>query len=189
MIETSYYLLHESPALVSGSSCWNHLQRLFLRSFVSRNILFVRCRLSSPNTQLYCCSADQEIVTMGVHADSPGPNCSRSPLSTFEDGGGTNTMRSSDAKPNQIAFAGRLGANQAFILEPGSSVDISTIKRIPDASPFMSWQEQVDLRGFRQIELWRAGLVEGVGESTWCFECFVEAWLTVEYKAPYSLHT
>lgn len=38
-------------------------------------------------------------------------------------------------------FAGRLGGNQEFILDPKNLDNESALKRIPDASPFISVRE------------------------------------------------
>jgi len=38
-------------------------------------------------------------------------------------------------------FAGRLGGNQEFILDPKNSENVPTLKRVPDASPFISLRE------------------------------------------------
>ena len=67
------------------------------------------------------------------------------------------------ADPASHAFAGRLGGNQEFILDPRNLDNISTLKRIPDASPFISSREIFDLRGFLVLELWKAAIIEGVG--------------------------
>jgi glycerol uptake facilitator-like aquaporin len=67
------------------------------------------------------------------------------------------------ADPASRAFAGRLGGNQEFILDPKNLKDISTLKRVPDASPFISLREIFNLRGFLEPELWKAAAIEGVG--------------------------
>jgi glycerol uptake facilitator-like aquaporin len=64
---------------------------------------------------------------------------------------------------NSPPFAGRLGGNQEFVLDPKDLDNRSAIKRVPDASPFISWRELFDLKGFLQPELWKAALVEGMG--------------------------
>lgn len=67
-------------------------------------------------------------------------------------------------KPVDNLFAGRLGGNQAFTLDRDESANATTLQRLPDAAPLMSWSEQFDLRGFRRLDLWKAGLAEGVGK-------------------------
>ncbi|KFY08157.1 hypothetical protein V492_06492 [Pseudogymnoascus sp. VKM F-4246] len=49
---------------------------------------------------------------------------------------------------------------------------ISILKRVPDASPFISAGEIFDLRGFLVLELWKAAIIEGVGT-------FLLVWITV----------
>ena len=65
--------------------------------------------------------------------------------------------------PDSHAFAGRLGGNQEFILDPKNLDHISTLKRVPDASPFILLREIFDVRGFLVLELWKAAIIEGVG--------------------------
>ncbi|KIN03181.1 hypothetical protein OIDMADRAFT_40803 [Oidiodendron maius Zn] len=50
------------------------------------------------------------------------------------------------------AFAGRLGGNQEFILDPKNLDNERALKRIPDASPFLSVRESFNLRGFLEPE-------------------------------------
>ncbi|KFY85908.1 hypothetical protein V500_08026 [Pseudogymnoascus sp. VKM F-4518 (FW-2643)] len=71
--------------------------------------------------------------------------------------------KSERADPSSRAFAGRLGGNQEFILDHKNLDHISTLKRVPDASPFISWRKIFDLRGFLVPELWTAAIIEGVG--------------------------
>jgi hypothetical protein len=60
-------------------------------------------------------------------------------------------------------FAGRLGGNQEFILDRKKLENAPALKRVPDASPFMSVQDIFNLRGFLEPELWKAALTEGLG--------------------------
>ncbi|KFY32554.1 hypothetical protein V493_00085 [Pseudogymnoascus sp. VKM F-4281 (FW-2241)] len=60
-------------------------------------------------------------------------------------------------------FAGRLGANQEFILDREKLENAPFLKRLPDASPFMSVQEIFNMRGFLEPELWKAATTEGLG--------------------------
>jgi hypothetical protein len=61
-------------------------------------------------------------------------------------------------------FAGRLGGNQAFVLNRDDTSNASILQDVPDAAPGMSLAEQLDLRPFRNIGLWKAAVVEGMGE-------------------------
>ena len=60
-------------------------------------------------------------------------------------------------------FAGRLGGNQAFILDRDRPSNAETLQNVPDAAPGMTFAEQFDLRPFRSIGLWKAAAVEGMG--------------------------
>lgn len=62
-------------------------------------------------------------------------------------------------------FAGRLGGNQAFILDRGNASDVAVLQEAPDAAPGMTLAEQFDLRPFRSIGLWKAAALEGMGEK------------------------
>jgi glycerol uptake facilitator-like aquaporin len=68
-----------------------------------------------------------------------------------------------EAHPASQPFAGRLGGNQEFILDPKDLANQSTLKRVPDASPFISIPDIFNLRGFLEPELWRAAFIEFVG--------------------------
>lgn len=61
-------------------------------------------------------------------------------------------------------FAGRLGANQAFTVDPITSADERLLEREPDATPHMSFRELLDCRPILSKYLWKAALVEGIGE-------------------------
>lgn len=60
-------------------------------------------------------------------------------------------------------FAGRLGGNQEFILDPKNIENVPTLKRVPDASPFISLREIFNLRGFCERDLWKSAVIEGIG--------------------------
>lgn len=60
-------------------------------------------------------------------------------------------------------FIGRLGGNQAFVLDPNNAANASTLKLEPDAAPGMTLQQQFDLRGFKSIGIWKAAMMESVG--------------------------
>lgn len=62
------------------------------------------------------------------------------------------------------AFAGRVGGNQAFVVK--RTIDTSRILHDePDAAVGMTFAEQMSLRPFRNIRLWKAALLEGCGKS------------------------
>ena len=61
-------------------------------------------------------------------------------------------------------FIGRLGGNQGFVLDRHNTANAEILKEQPDSAPCMTLKEQFDLRGFRNLGLWKAALIEGVGE-------------------------
>ena len=65
---------------------------------------------------------------------------------------------------NTTPFAGRVGGNQAFILDRDDAANAAVLQDVPDAAPGMTLAEQFDLRSLRSIGLWRAALLEGMGE-------------------------
>lgn len=77
---------------------------------------------------------------------------------------------------NAPPFAGRIGGNQEFILDPKNIDNESTLKRIPDASPFISIREIFNLRGFLEPELWKAAATE-------CLGTILLVWITVFISA------
>lgn len=60
-------------------------------------------------------------------------------------------------------FVGRIGANQAFVLDPNDAANASALEREPDAAPGMTLKQQFDLRGFTNISLWKAAIAECMG--------------------------
>jgi len=63
-------------------------------------------------------------------------------------------------------FIGRLGGNQGFVLDRHNAANADILKEQPDSAPCMTLREQFDLRGFRSLGLWKAALIEGVGECS-----------------------
>jgi glycerol uptake facilitator-like aquaporin len=66
-------------------------------------------------------------------------------------------------KPTQLLFAGRLGGNQEFIINRNDPAQAALLEKTPDAAPFMSLKETFDLKGFREVDLWKAAFIEGIG--------------------------
>ncbi|KAJ4256167.1 hypothetical protein NW762_009244 [Fusarium torreyae] len=60
-------------------------------------------------------------------------------------------------------FAGRLGANQANVVNTITSENESLLEKQPDATPHMSFRELMDMRPIFNINLWKAALMEGMG--------------------------
>ncbi|RBQ67466.1 hypothetical protein FVER14953_10709 [Fusarium verticillioides] len=66
-------------------------------------------------------------------------------------------------RSNSQPFAGRLGANQAYVVEGGTSKDDHLLHHAPDATPHMSFRELMDMRPIKNLDLWKAALIEGIG--------------------------
>jgi hypothetical protein len=60
-------------------------------------------------------------------------------------------------------FAGRLGGNQAFIVDRDDASSAVVLQDVPDASPGMTLAEQFDLGPLRSVRLWKAAVLEGMG--------------------------
>jgi hypothetical protein len=67
-------------------------------------------------------------------------------------------------KLTQLLFAGRVGGNQEFIIDRNDPAQAALLQKTPDAAPFMSLAQTFDLRGFREVDLWKAAFIEGIGE-------------------------
>lgn len=70
----------------------------------------------------------------------------------------THTLR-----PRVAHFAGRLGANQADILDPSDKDNASALQRVPDAAPVLDLRSLLSLRQFFEPDLWRSALGEFCG--------------------------
>lgn len=66
-------------------------------------------------------------------------------------------------KSTPLPFAGRLGGNQDFVLDPRDPETSSLLSRIPDAAPWMTYREALSTQGFREPTLYKQGLIEGIG--------------------------
>ena len=80
-----------------------------------------------------------------------------------------------------LHYAGRMGANQEFVLDPSDPDAKSVLDRYPDAAPWMSQRAVWSLSGFKQVKLWKAALIEGVGTMSLCY-------LTIMFNASPSLN-
>jgi hypothetical protein len=67
-------------------------------------------------------------------------------------------------KSNAAPFVGRIGGNQVFVLNRDDSSNAEVLQDAPDAAPGMTIAEQFDLRPLRSIGLWKAAIMEGMGE-------------------------
>jgi hypothetical protein len=77
----------------------------------------------------------------------------------------TITISFQQLKAGVTPFAGRLGGNQEFIVNPYDPENEALIKQIPDAAPLISLKAIFDLRGLREPRIWKAAVMEGVGSS------------------------
>jgi hypothetical protein len=76
---------------------------------------------------------------------------------------GTGT-RSTTSRLYSAPFAGRLGGNQEFTLDRSDPQNEELLKKVPDAAPNLTLKEAFDLGGFREVGIWKAGLIESIGE-------------------------
>src|SRR5438128_1745526 len=66
-------------------------------------------------------------------------------------------------------FAGRIGGNQEFTLDPCDTSFTSTLEKLPDAGSIFTWKQSFSFRAFADIELWKEAFIEYVGTclQTW----------------------
>lgn len=67
-------------------------------------------------------------------------------------------------QPAVQPFAGRVGGNQALVLDRNDPKNSDYLKAVPDAAPFMRISEALDVHGFLDLNLWKFAVVEGVGK-------------------------
>jgi hypothetical protein len=67
-------------------------------------------------------------------------------------------------KAATIPFVGRLGGNQEFVVDRNDPHNTTLLRNVPDAAPYMTIRQSFDLRGFRELDIWKAALMEGVGK-------------------------
>jgi hypothetical protein len=72
---------------------------------------------------------------------------------------------SNPSRANTRPFVGRLGGNQEFVLDRNDSANAELLKEQPDAAPYMTIREQLDLKGFKNLGLWKSALIEGIGNN------------------------
>jgi hypothetical protein len=60
-------------------------------------------------------------------------------------------------------FAGRLGGNQSFILDGSNPANAELLRKVPDAAPNLNLKEMFDLGGFREVDMYKAAVVECFG--------------------------
>lgn len=72
-------------------------------------------------------------------------------------------------RPNPIQFAGRIGANQESIVDRTDPSNSSLLDKRPDAAPRIPVRDLLSVRGFRDLSLWKAAVIEGVGTLGLCY--------------------
>lgn len=73
-------------------------------------------------------------------------------------------------------YAGRLGGNQGFVVDPTDPDAQPILRKHPDATPWISKHAIASLNGFKEPSLWKAAFMEGVGAMALCY-------LTIMYAA------
>lgn len=69
----------------------------------------------------------------------------------------------SPSRVNSRPFAGRIGGNQIFTATTSDPSYETITKAVPDAIGDATWAAILDLRGFRELILWKTAVIEGVG--------------------------
>jgi len=73
-------------------------------------------------------------------------------------------------------FAGRIGGNQEFTLQPGDDDFRSIVSKVPDATATFTWRESFHLNGFYDVDLWKEATIEGVGT---CVQIFLAGMIAI----------
>lgn len=68
-----------------------------------------------------------------------------------------------EMRPNVAVYAGRIGGNQEYILDRDDPDNRSLLEQNPDAAPMIPWRQLLDLRGLKNLSLWKQAFVEGIG--------------------------
>ncbi|GAB1198752.1 hypothetical protein APSETT444_008081 [Aspergillus pseudonomiae] len=77
--------------------------------------------------------------------------------------------------PAVAPFAGRLGGNQDFVVDRSDPRNDKVLEKVPDAAPWMSLSEILDLRGFLSLDLWKFAFLECIAWVTLHAPAAVEA--------------
>ena len=68
-------------------------------------------------------------------------------------------------RPANIAFAGRIGGNQDFVVDRSDPCNAELLKKVPDAAPLTSFRDVFDLYGFLDSSIWKYALIECIGKK------------------------
>lgn len=63
-----------------------------------------------------------------------------------------------------VPFAGRISANQEFSVDKNNCTHIELLQNFPVAAPWIPFRDSLSLRHFLQPELWKAAVVEAIGQ-------------------------
>jgi len=99
--------------------------------------------------------------TRELNSDVEGKGIHQSSHSTHE----SITQRHASEEVLSRPFVGRLGGNQAFTLSKDDPNYDEKLRKTPDAAPSLTWRGSFDLRGFRDVELWKQAVLEGWATS------------------------
>lgn len=66
--------------------------------------------------------------------------------------------------PAVVPFAGRIGGNQALVLDPDDPANESVLRKLPDAAPFLTLRDAFNLAGFADVQLWKYATIECIGK-------------------------
>lgn len=67
--------------------------------------------------------------------------------------------------PAVVPYAGRIGGNQALVLDPDDPANESILRKLPDAAPYLTLRDAFSLAGFADIQLWKYAAVECIGKE------------------------
>ncbi|KAM0815420.1 putative MIP transporter [Seiridium cardinale] len=89
----------------------------------------------------------------------PGPQ-SRDAFGTFKSHAGLRSFT-----PTVVPFAGRIGGNQALVVDPDDPANESLLRKLRNAAPYLSLSGVFNLAGFADVQFWKYATVECIGMS------------------------
>jgi len=110
--------------------------------------------LASPSSDLRPCNTMPDLQSPSPREQQQPPPSKMQRIQTYR-------RQQSAVNP---PFAGRVGGNLEFIVDREDPQNASLLKKVPDAAPNLSLRESLDLRGFGQVELYKAAMIEGIGQ-------------------------
>ncbi|KAK6065880.1 hypothetical protein SCUP234_12332 [Seiridium cupressi] len=85
---------------------------------------------------------------------------SRDAFGTFKSHAGLRSFT-----PTVAPFAGRIGGNQALVVDPDDPANESLLRKLPDTAPYLSLSGVFNLAGFADVQLWKYATVECFGTA------------------------